>query len=139
MYDIAPWLGETNTLLVLAIVIVIVGLITVFWMMARRQKSKVQVADELNVGNLSLELKTVTANWYLLGINLGLQMHKLEKIERDYRGSCDEQMLHMLDLWLRRAPTASWENVANALQQMGENKVAENIRQKYFRRRSTLS
>ena len=88
--------------------------------------------DVLNARNLSLELETVTANWYQLGINLGLQTHDMNKIERDYHGS-DRQMLQTLDLWLRRTSTASWVDVIHALQKMGENRVAESIRQKYFR------
>ena len=48
-------------------------------------------------------------------------------------------MLQMLDLWLQRAPNAAWGDVVSALQQMGENKVAEGIRQKYIREESKLS
>ena len=85
----------------------------------------------LNARNLSFELKTV-ANWCLLGINLGVPISELSRIEQDYRG-CERQKLQMLDLWLKRIPTASWGEVVYALQQMGEIRVAERIRQKYIR------
>lgn len=45
----------------------------------------------------------------------------------------------MLDLWLRRKLNDTWEDVVSALQQMGENRVAESIRQKYIRGRSEFS
>ena len=51
----------------------------------------------------------------------------------------ERQMLQMLDLWLQHAPNDAWGDVVSALQQMGQNKVAEGIRQKYIREESKLS
>ena len=85
--------------------------------------------DVLDVLALSSELATVT-NWHQLGINLGLPKHELDKIECDYQGN-DRQRLEMLDKWLKQMPSAVWANVVSALKQMGENRVAENIHQKY--------
>ena len=78
-------------------------------------------------------------NWFLLGVNLRLPKHELSKIQQNYahQGN-DQQRVEMLDLWLRRTPNATWEDVVDALQQMGENTVAENIREKYIRKRSKL-
>ena len=95
-----------------------------------------QATDILNVKNLSSELTTIT-NWYQLGIYLNLQTHELDKIQQDHaHHGNDRQMLEMLALWLRRTPNATWEDVVSALKQMEENRVAENIRQKYLRRAS---
>ena len=96
----------------------------------------VQATDILNVKNLSTELTTIT-NWYQLGLYLNLQTHDLNKIQQDHahQGN-DRQRLEMLSLWLRRTPNATWEDVVSALQQMEENRVAENIRQKHLRRAS---
>ena len=97
---------------------------------------ELQTTDILNVKNLSSELTTIT-NWYQLGLYLNLQTHDLSKIQQDHaHHGNDRQMLEMLSLWLRRTPNATWEDVVNALQQMGENRVAENIRQKHLRRAS---
>ena len=85
----------------------------------------------LRARNLSFELKTVT-NWCLLGINLGVPIHELSRIEQDYRGS-ERQKLQMLNLWLQRSHAPSWREVVYALQQMGEMRVAERIQQKYIR------
>ena len=99
-------------------------------------ESGVQATDILNVKNLSSELTTIT-NWYQLGLYLNLQTHDLNKIQQDHahQGN-DRQMVEMLALWLRRTPNATWGDVVSALQQMRENRVAENIRQKYLRRAS---
>ena len=93
----------------------------------------VQATDILNVKNLSSELTTIT-NWYQLGLYLNLQTHELDKIQQDHahQGN-DRQMLVMLGLWLRRTPNATWKDVVSVLQQMEENRVAENIRQQHNR------
>ena len=74
-----------------------------------------------------------------LGINLGLPKHELSKIQQNYalQGN-DQQRVEMLDLWLQRTPNATWEDVVRALEQMEENRVAENIREKCIRGRSKL-
>ena len=99
-------------------------------------ESGVQATDILNVKNLSSELTTIT-NWYQLGLYLNLQTHDLSKIQQDHaHHGNDRQMVEMLSLWLRRTPNATWGDMVNALQQMRENRVAENIRQKHLRRSS---
>ena len=83
------------------------------------------------MNNLSKELATV--DWYYLGIKFNLQPDQLHSIQASnpaagiQRWKCD-----MFDLWLRSHPTAAWEDVVKALQQMEEYKVAETIQQKYL-------
>ena len=142
MYDIALWRGGVNIFLVL--VIVIVGIVSVWWMIRslswmmaqlRGSRDRVQATDALKVGDLASELKPVV-DWYQLGIHLGLQTHELIQIERDHQGN--ERRKHdMLDLWLRRKPDAGWRDVVSALQLMEENRVAERIRQNYVRGRES--
>ena len=86
----------------------------------------------LNAKNLSFELKRVT-NWCLLGINLGVPVYELTRIEQDYKGS-EERRLQMLNLWLLGTPTASWGEVVHALELMGECREAERIQRKYVKR-----
>lgn len=92
-----------------------------------------QAANELNSANLSFELTSVI-NWFSLGLNLNLEKHELDKIQLDHahQGN-DRQRLEMLDKWLRCTPCATWGDVVRALEQMGENSMAENIRHKYIR------
>ena len=97
---------------------------------------ELQATDILNVKNLSTELTTIT-DWYQLGLYLNLQTHELNKIQQDHahQGN-DRQMVEMLAVWLQRTPNATWGDMVNGLQQMEENRVAENIRQKHLRRAS---
>ena len=87
----------------------------------------VSLAVVLNVQNLSTELETVS-NWYILGFKLGLPKHDLDMIECDHQRN-DRRRVEMLDLWLQHTPNATWNDVIRALEQMGENRVAKNIRQ----------
>ena len=139
MYDIAPWFGVVNmflSILILAIVVTGFMLWRLGYLFSARNEDAIATPGSpkyvLSVGNLSFELKTVTANWYQLGVNLDLPTCDLNKIKRDYHGS-NEQMLHTLDLWLRSMPTASWGGVVSALRQMGENVLADSIHQKCIR------
>ena len=86
MYDIALWLGGVNIFLVL--VIVIVGIVSVWWMIRslswimaqlRGSRDRVQATDTPKVGDLFSELKLVT-DWYQLGVYLDLQTHELMQI-----------------------------------------------------------
>ena len=137
MHDIVSWLGEANTFLLLSIVIVGVITLTLLcgFVLGRLRAFRAGVPpgsprDVLNAGYLSSELKTVT-DWHQLGINLGLETYELERIEKDYQGN-ERRKLQMLERWLQRSPTTPWEDLASSLQKMGQNRVAEGIRQKYI-------
>ena len=144
MYDIVSWFGEVIAAVLAVMILVFVTLLCVARGRSRAYASEVQTTDvplvpiptgsALNLQNLSSELASVI-DWFSLGLNLGLQKHELTKIERDYQGN-DRRRVEMLDLWLHRTPNATWEDVVRALQQMGENTVAEIIREKYIRGRS---
>jgi len=84
-----------------------------------------------DIRNLSNALKEV-CNWYQLGIQLGVPTSELRKIEDEYQRS-DRRKSETLDTWLQQTPSASWSGVVSALQQMGENTVAESVRQNYIR------
>ena len=137
MSDVTSWLGGIEIFLVLAVVII--GFTAMRWLtripswvmaQMRRSRDRQQGSGVPKVGNLSSELKTVT-DWHQLGINLGLETHELLQIERDHQGN-ERRKLEMLNLWLQRNQKASWGDVVSALKEMEENRVAENIRQKYL-------
>jgi len=81
--------------------------------------------------SLSNALKDVS-NWHQLGIQLGIPTSELRKIEEEYQRA-DRRKTEALDTWLHQTPSASWSDVVSALQQMGENTVAESVCQKYIR------
>ena len=158
MYDSVPWpFGEVIAAFLAIIMLVFVTLLCMARLRAFMSQVlginvQVQAANValvpsptdsgrlsgLNLKNLSSELATVI-DWFLLGINLGLPEHELSKIRQNYaHQGIDQQRVEMLNLWLRCTPNATWEDVVRALEQMGENRVAENIREKYIRGRSKL-
>ena len=64
-------------------------------------------------------------DWHLLGVKLGLEDHELSTIEKNFHAVGNERCKHeMLGRWLRNAKLATWKAVADALQLMGEQKVA---------------
>ena len=89
------------------------------------------IAVKPDVKTLCSELVSVS-DWRKLGLNLGLQDYELEQIERSHpTEGCDGWKRETFSLWLRRKSSASWQDVAGALRQMGENTVAERIELKY--------
>lgn len=133
MYDIVLRLGGASAFSVL----VIVGFLTiVYWALSRSRifrmwgtnAGELNAGNGLNVGNLLNEL--IQVEWYQLGIGLGIPPHKLKNIEEQYPGIY-RRRTETLILWLRQTPNASWGQVVNALQVMGENTLAERIRKKY--------
>ena len=78
---------------------------------------------------------TSICNWRGLGLNLGVRDYELDQIQRSHpTEGCSRWRQETFSLWLQQTPRASWENVVKALRQMGENKVAAKIEQKYISR-----
>ena len=89
------------------------------------------IAVKPDVKTLCNELVSVS-DWRKLGLNLGVQDYELDKIERSHpTEGCDGWKQKIFSLWLRCKSSASWRDVVRALQQMGENTVAERIELKY--------
>ena len=94
------------------------------------------IAVKPDVKTLCNELVSVS-DWRKLGLNLGVQDYKLDQIERSHSAEgCDGWKRETFSLWLRCTPSASWGDVVGALQQMGEETVAERIEQKYIQKGS---
>ena len=180
MLDTLLWFGEvySEVKIFLVLAIVLVGFITLSWIVAKWFASKLQATDDsdvrptdesreratdesreqatnrsrerapnvrttdefndqatnefkgvLDAGKLSHELIEVV-DWYQLGLNLCLPKHDLDKIQQNYHLGNNRQRLEMLDLWLRRTPNAARGDVVSALEKMGENRIAENMRLK---------
>ena len=80
---------------------------------------------------LSNALNSVV-DWHSLGVKLGLEDYELSTIEKNFHAMGIERCKHeMLGRWLRNAKLATWKAVADALQQMGEKKVALKILNKH--------
>ena len=83
-----------------------------------------------------IAVKDAITEWHDLGLHLGLPDSDLKLI-----GSSPDIEGHlrmMLSKWLDYDPQASWDKLANALNIMGKNTIAANIRSKYVRAPATL-
>ena len=80
------------------------------------------------------ELATVPiepAQWYTLGIALGLEEEVLNSIEMDQSNKLVKCKRAMFRKWLESNPTASWNDLIKALLQIGEEETAEKVRKEF--------
>ena len=89
-------------------------------------------ADDIKfeMKNIVIALKDVIAEWHDLGLQLGLpeSILKLIGCSPDIEG----HLRMMVSNWLDYDPEASWDKLANALNGMGKNTIAANIRINYM-------
>lgn len=73
----------------------------------------------------------LAARWYQLGTQLELQASTLNRIKKDNPSDSRACLSDALEQWHRQNPKASWENIANALKMMDENRLAEKIQKEH--------
>jgi len=72
------------------------------------------------------------SDWQTLGIKLGLPDFMIEEIRINANVyGIVQQRQRMITRWLEYDLKASWSKLADALEEMGSNKVAKDIRDKY--------
>ena len=72
-----------------------------------------------------------TTNFFGLGLQLNIKEYDLNVIEKDNRGDVRKQMRLMFQQYLRQTVSPSWQEVATALNTIGEEKLADTIAKKY--------
>lgn len=72
-----------------------------------------------------------TTNFFGLGLQLNIKEYDLNVIEKDNRGDVRKQMRLMFQQYLRQTVSPSWQEVATALNTIGEDKLADTIAKKY--------
>ena len=87
------------------------------------------MSDRLKLKYLVIAVKDVITEWYDLGLHLGLPDSALKLIESS--PDIESHLRMMLSKWLDYDPQASWDKLANALNTMGKNAIAANVRSKY--------
>lgn len=76
---------------------------------------------------------TDVLDWHTLGTKLGLPDSSLGAIRIDHSAyGTDRQRHEMISKWLAYDTKASWNKLANALEEMGNNTLAKNIRETYI-------
>ena len=75
-------------------------------------------------------------DWYQFGFNLGLKKTTLDEIESRCNGNLYRCLMECLSHWLKEVDYVdkkggtTWNTLANALEEIGEKRVACNIRKK---------
>ena len=84
---------------------------------------------QFKLKHIVIAVRDVITEWHELGLQLDLP----ESILRLIGSSPDIEghLRMMLSKWLDYDPKASWDKLANALNAMGKNTIAANIRSKY--------
>ena len=83
----------------------------------------------LTVSLLLEELKEVT-DWYMLGAYLNVPVHELKKINP--QDGVERCKLEVLQYWLNTTISASWKDVARALEQLNMLTLAVRLKAKYL-------
>ena len=91
---------------------------------------------EFKLQHLVIAVKDVNTEWHDLGLQLGLTDSTLKLIGSN--PNIEGHLRMMLSKWLDYDPKASWDRLANALNTMGKNTIAANIRSKYVRAATSL-
>lgn len=68
---------------------------------------------------------------YELGLHLGLSNNDLDYITVDHPQDHKEQLFRLFKLYLHRAEDPSWTEVEEALYNMGEKRLAKEIREQF--------
>ena len=82
------------------------------------------------VQQLLRELNDV--DWYLLGGVLGLSTAKLQGIKSSNSSGVHHWKIDMFQSWLDSTPTASWQDVIKALEQLDHKVLAARLRAEYI-------
>ena len=78
------------------------------------------MSTHLTLLEVQNELGDVTAaDWFQLGVQLGIKAAKLREIEKDHPGDVQRCKTEVLDWWLQNTPSVSWEKLADALHKTG--------------------
>ena len=66
-----------------------------------------------------------------LGRQLGVAESDLDIVEKDHPTDHDKQLSKVLSLYMKQSVRPSWEEVATALWNIGDNRTAQKIADKY--------
>ena len=86
----------------------------------------------MGIKDLMHHLKDVVGRWYELGVQLDVQISKLNEIRCNNSSNVYQCKLLMLQEWQRRPSLKpSWCTLVDALCKMEENVIAEKIAQQF--------
>ena len=72
-------------------------------------------------------------DWFTFGVALGVTVRKLREIQAsNSQGGVRRWKIDMFQSWLDSTPTASWEDIIKALEQVDHVALAARLRSKYI-------
>ena len=71
-----------------------------------------------------------TTEWYRLGLQLDVDSFRLRQIGKDAREN-QEHLTLMFEAWLKVCKNPSWQDVVQALEAIGERRLAAKLEQKF--------
>ena len=74
-------------------------------------------------------LKVTPTKWYPLGLHLNISEIELDKIRANHSADVDTCILEMFKTWLRNTPDASYTELNDALDRIGEHSAATQLLQ----------
>ena len=78
------------------------------------------------------ELQIKQDDWKNIGVQLDINDGELEHIKSDNRGDSKACLREMLRIWLNRVdPPPSWSAIAEAIEDLGDEQLAQELRSKY--------
>ena len=86
-----------------------------------------------DVGCVLEEVVDLSAQWYLLGVQLKVKIGTLDSIRAQF-GDPKYQLLEMLKAWLTTSDNTTWKILTNALssQSVGAGQLAGELEKKYY-------
>ncbi|MCG8622508.1 MAG: death domain-containing protein [Proteobacteria bacterium] len=73
-------------------------------------------------------------------MQLGIESHELEKIEKNYPQNVDRQMAEVIKHWLHNSSDCSWEALASAVEKMGgHGNLVKNLRDRHLENTTNTS
>lgn len=70
-------------------------------------------------------------DWQGVGLQLGIEDYKLQRIQLDYKQHGDQKR-EMFRIWLRTCPNPNYGDLVKALEAVEEKKVAQQIRNSFL-------
>ena len=74
----------------------------------------------------------MAGKWEVIGIMLDIDDGELSKVKSDNVGNSGNCLQEMLKIWVKKVdPKPSWSSMADTLDDVGEESLAEHIRKTY--------
>ena len=91
--------------------------------------------DKLTVKSLMKYRGKISPHWYALGSQLLEEkyFHLLKVIQKDSPHDVQSSCSKMLEYWLDVDPKANWNMLINALEEIGQNALADQIKQEILK------